>query len=93
MRYCTNCGAKLEESDLFCSFCGIEFDDNKELKDKDKKIQELEQKVASLEKQMTVKPNLVDDSNPNKFVFAWMAIPIVGFFVFMIILVWMLKSF
>lgn len=93
MKYCSNCGSKIEESDLYCSFCGIEFDDNKELKDKDYKIQELEQKVALLEKQMTIKRNIRKNSNPNNFNFAWMAVPIVGFFVFMILLVWILKMY
>ena len=91
MKYCSNCGSKMEESDSFCPFCGIEFEDIKELRNKDKKIQELEHKVKSLESQMNGEPGWKKNQFQNKFSFAWMIVPIVGFFVFMLLLVLILK--
>jgi uncharacterized membrane protein YvbJ len=81
----------MEESDSFCPFCGIEFDDNKELRNKGKKIQELEQKVKLLERQVNGGTSWEKNSFQNKFSFAWMIVPIVGFFVFMLLLVLILK--
>lgn len=92
MKYCSNCGSRLEDDAAFCSFCGVEFNINKELIDKDKKIQELEKKVALLEKQIITEMKSRTFSEKGNYRFGWqMIVPIICFFAFMIILVLILK--
>jgi len=54
MRYCTNCGAKLEGLERFCPYCGILFGEIIKVDEKDKRIEELTKKIKELE---SVPPN------------------------------------
>ena len=49
MRYCTNCGAKLEDLERFCPYCGILFEEIIKVDEKDKRIEELTRKIKELE--------------------------------------------
>ena len=50
MRYCTNCGAKLEGLENFCPYCGILFEEFIGVDEKDKRIEELIRKIKELER-------------------------------------------
>ena len=50
MRYCTNCGAKLEGLETFCPYCGILFEEFTEVDEKDKRIEELTRKIKEIER-------------------------------------------
>ncbi|MBY8989025.1 MAG: zinc ribbon domain-containing protein [Candidatus Lokiarchaeota archaeon] len=92
MFYCQNCGAKIESTEKFCSFCGFSFQEKTEPNDKDARITELEQKIARLEQkdQRIVKKASTSAFSP------WMAIVpvafVAAFFGFFILLIWVIRQ-
>ena len=88
MSYCQNCGAKIESTEKFCSFCGFSFEKKAESNDKDARIDELEQKIARLERGQ-VKKTVSRTFSP------WMAVLPIGFVAaflgFFALIIWIVR--
>ena len=93
MKDCQNCGAKIDETAVYCPLCGEEtiFEGN-EL-EKDKKIEELEQKIEYLE-EMIQNHNQKSNTpvNENRFQ-AWIIVVPIAFMVLFFVVFFLLVAF
>ena len=95
MFYCQNCGAKIENTQKFCSFCGFSFKVEEESDNKDARIHELEQKIARLEQVGQREQNQVKKSISGSFS-PWMAVLPIGFVAaflgFFALIIWIVRQ-
>jgi uncharacterized Rmd1/YagE family protein len=92
MSYCSNCGYKREAYERVCPQCGFLFEQDDATLKKDERVKELEDKIASLEQYIRTSSNQTNqDSNRS---LTWvMIVPIICFFAFMIIMVYIMVTF
>jgi uncharacterized membrane protein YvbJ len=86
MSYCPNCGKKRIEFENFCEACGYSFRQSDKVDEKDKKIQELEEKVNSLENLLSQK-NQDSSKNMSPWIFIFPLCFFIIFFGFFFLLV------